>query len=201
MKTFWLLCCIPVVSLPVAASNPSMAEKEKTWWEKREQRPDIYYPHEAHREVMEREGDPCLLCHPFGKIESTDTAQVKRLTVIANEPLAAICHECHMERQSASWRCALCHPEPAAVWPESHDFDYRRNHAGDARFDEGACRTCHLDLGFCTDCHFGRDGSRFRGHALGYRVLHAIEARMAPADCGRCHDARYCSDCHRREGR
>jgi len=177
------------------------AEEARRWWEERAQRPDIYYPHEAHREVMEQEGDPCLLCHPFSKNAVSDPERVKRLTVIANEPLAAICHECHMERQSASWRCDLCHPDPTAVWPESHDLDYRRNHAEDARLDEAGCAACHLDLGFCTDCHFRRDASRHVNHPLGYRMLHGIEARMDAGACGRCHDARYCRDCHREAGR
>ncbi len=197
MKMIWLLCFMLVAPVLAAAGNPPVVEKEKTWWEKREQRHDIYYPHKAHQEVMKQQGDPCLLCHPFSKNSVTDTERVTALTVIANEPLAAICHECHMNRQSASWRCDLCHPDPTAVWPESHDVDYRRNHAEDARLGGKECRTCHLDLNFCTDCHFSRDSSQFRNHALGYRTLHAMEARMAPADCGRCHNARYCSDCHR----
>ncbi len=177
------------------------AAEEKRWWEKRAERPDIYYPHEAHRAAMEQEGDPCLLCHPFGRNEVTDPERVKALTVIANEPLAAICHECHMERRSASWRCDLCHPDPTAIWPESHDFNYRRNHAEDVRLDERGCGSCHLDLDFCTDCHFGRDASRHHNHPLGYRLLHGVEARMDPVECGRCHEARYCLDCHREAGR
>ncbi len=192
-----LLSLLFVLAASVVAENPLPDEKEKTWWEKREQRSDIYYPHNAHREVMEQGGDPCLLCHPFSKNEVIDTESLKTLNTIANEPLAAICHECHMTRQSASWRCDLCHSDPATAWPDSHDFDYRQHHGEDARLDEGECRICHIDLNFCADCHFRRDSSRHQGHALGYRTLHGIEARMNPGDCGRCHNPRYCADCHR----
>ncbi|MBT4146908.1 MAG: hypothetical protein HOE45_08565, partial [Gammaproteobacteria bacterium] len=42
-------------------------KKQETWWEKRDERSDIYYPHKLHYEVMEEEGDSCLLCHAFQK--------------------------------------------------------------------------------------------------------------------------------------
>ncbi len=195
------LLCLMLASLSFVVGGSVAAEEEAPrWWEQRERRPDIYYPHEAHRAVMEQEGDPCLLCHPFSRNEEADTAWVERVTVIANEPLAAICHDCHMKRQSASWRCTLCHPDPSAIWPESHDFDYRHNHGEEARLGDAACTACHLDLGFCTDCHFRRDGSRHRGHPPGYRMTHALDARLEPASCGRCHNARYCGECHREGG-
>ena len=171
--------------------------EEKNWWEKRNQRPDLYYPHNAHMAVMEKEGDSCMLCHPFNSNSVTDLEQLKKLNVIANEPLEAICHECHVVKLTAPWRCDLCHHDSRDIWPSDHNFDYLIHHGEDARLDEGECRQCHIDVAFCTDCHFRRDPLQRRAHTLGYRATHGIEARMNAAYCSRCHNARYCSDCHR----
>ena len=40
-------------------------EDDNKWWKIREKRTDIYYPHNAHMDVMEQEGDSCMLCHPY----------------------------------------------------------------------------------------------------------------------------------------
>ena len=66
--------------------------------------------------------------------------------------------------------------------------------------DEQACRSCHLDLNYCVDCHFRRDSMARRVHGLGYRLSHGLEARLDAAGCGRCHNASYCFDCHRESG-
>ena len=49
---------------PLASSLPveKKSDKEKRWWEKRKEQLEIYYPHEAHMEVMKKNGDPCLIC-------------------------------------------------------------------------------------------------------------------------------------------
>jgi len=172
-------------------------EKKETWWEKRNKRPDLYYPHNLHMDVMEKEGDSCFLCHPFTANKITDLEQLKKLTVIANEPLEAICHECHVVKLTAPWRCELCHSSPDTIWPNDHNFDYLTHHGEDARQDEGQCRQCHIDISFCSDCHFRRDPIQRRVHTLGYRTAHGIDARMNTASCSRCHNAHYCSDCHR----
>ncbi|MCF6257004.1 MAG: hypothetical protein L3J98_11015 [Gammaproteobacteria bacterium] len=172
-------------------------EKKETWWEKRNKRPDLYYPHNVHMDVMEKEGDSCLLCHPFTANKITDLEQLKKLTVIANEPLEAICHECHVVKLTAPWRCELCHSSPDTIWPNDHNFNYLTHHGEDARQDEGKCRQCHIDISFCSDCHFRRDPIQRRVHTLGYRTAHGIDARMNTASCSRCHNAHYCSDCHR----
>jgi hypothetical protein len=31
---------------------------------------------------------------------------------------------------------------------------------------------------------------------LGYITLHGMEVRAMPGNCGRCHDSRYCDNCH-----
>lgn len=201
---FTLLLAMLVMPLSFAADGTSSTgmdkagqKKEKSWWERREQRRDIYYPHKLHIEAMEKGSDPCLRCHPFNSNNVTDVKQLKTLNVIANEPLKAICHECHTVKLTAPWRCNLCHTDPAAIWPDDHNFDYLSHHAEDARLDDAKCRQCHIDLSFCSDCHFRRDPSQRRVHAMAYRNSHGIDARLQAANCSRCHTARYCSDCHR----
>lgn len=186
------------IDLPAAKKTEKkmLQAKEKTWWEQRNKRPDLYYPHNVHMAVMEKEGDSCFLCHPFNKNKITDLEQLKKLNIIANEPLEAICHECHVVKLTAPWHCELCHPDSRTIWPNDHNFNYIAHHSEDARLNESECRQCHIDTSFCTDCHFRRDPLR-RVHTLGYRTTHGIEARVNTASCGRCHNAHYCSDCHR----
>lgn len=201
-RVFLLTFCLAVfASFSIAAEiddSPAGGKTvEKNWWQKRNERPDIFYPHNAHMAVMEKEGDPCLLCHSFSKTELTKPEQIVSLTRISNEPLKAICHECHLDRQKAPSRCELCHTDITAVIPSSHDFDYVANHGEDARLDNGRCGECHVDASFCTDCHFRRDNSQRHVHKLGYRSMHGIDARINTYSCGRCHNASYCADCHR----
>jgi len=171
-------------------------DEDKKWWTLREKRSDIYYPHNAHLEVMEQEGDSCLLCHSFTKSDVADAKKLKQVTLIANEALKPICHSCHVEEKRAPWRCDLCHDNKEKIWPADHRSDYKNHHGEIARQNEKNCETCHLDMNFCTDCHMRRDTSGQGYHPLGYRTLHGLESRMDPARCGRCHNELYCSDCH-----
>ncbi|WP_456403950.1 hypothetical protein [Thiolapillus sp.] len=190
-----LLLCL---SVPLVAQDQG---EEKRWWEKRsEQKPDLYFPHKAHDEVMKTSGVTCLACHPFNPIEETDPGKAAEMAVVANEPLKAICHSCHVEDRSAPAECSLCHPDPKKIWPRDHDFDYVRLHGPDAARDEKACPACHLDLNYCIDCHFRRDANTQRNHGPGYRLSHGLEARMDPRQCGSCHKPSYCFDCHREIG-
>lgn len=205
-----LLLLLSLFTLPVAAEQVTLEKEvtgdpkeEKSWWQKRDERSDIYYPHKAHFDAMEKEGDSCLLCHPFNKNSVADLEQFKKLNVISNEPLEAICHECHVSKLSAPSRCELCHDDPKKIWPSDHDLDYVTHHGEDARLDSSRpedkqCSSCHIDQSFCSDCHFRRDKIQRRIHGLGYRASHGIEARMNAASCSRCHNISYCSDCHRK---
>jgi hypothetical protein len=171
-------------------------EKDKKWWKLREKRTDIYYPHNAHMQVMEEEGDSCLLCHPYTSNQIKTLPNLKELTVIANEALKPICHSCHVDEMRGPWRCDLCHDNKEKIWPIDHRSDYVNHHAEIAKQNRQWCTECHLDMNFCTDCHLRRDTSGQGYHPLGYRTLHGLEARFDPARCGRCHNEVYCSDCH-----
>ncbi|MBL7004651.1 MAG: hypothetical protein ISR69_11595, partial [Gammaproteobacteria bacterium] len=144
------------------ASDTGVTEKEKSWWQQRHDRKDIFYPHKAHFAVMEKEGDSCLLCHSFNRNKVVNPKLLRSITTISNEPLEAICHDCHVNKQKAPFKCELCHNDPTTIWPSNHDFDYINHHGEDSRLDDGECQTCHLDVSFCTDCHFKRDRTQRR---------------------------------------
>jgi hypothetical protein len=191
---FWVIVLAPGAG---AGDLPEVV-KDPKWWEKREKRTDIYYPHNAHMEVMEEEGDSCMLCHSFAPNAMADESKLKPLTTIANEPLKAVCHDCHVTERRGPWRCNLCHDDKTKIWPEDHRFGYIDHHGEAARRDEAACKECHLDLAYCTNCHFRRDVMGTGRHPLGYRTLHGLEARRDTLDCGRCHDQIWCEICHAR---
>jgi len=186
-------------------NTESLTRPEKKWWEKRIDNKDIYYPHQVHMQTMDKEGDSCMLCHTFAPNNAANKVinekHLKQLTTIANEPLEAICHDCHMDDVRAPWRCNICHTDKTTIWPDDHNYDYIHQHNEDARLNENQCRTCHLDIAFCSDCHFRRTGGGVSGgseyHPMGYQSRHGIDARMMPSQCGRCHNSFYCTDCHR----
>ena len=185
-----------VVANPIQAEPVITGEKPDTWWQKRDVRSDIYYPHKVHYETMETEGDSCLLCHAFQKNDEHDEKKRQPLNVIANEPLEAICHDCHLTDLRGPWRCDVCHDDPKKIWPADHNSGYIDNHAEDSRQGTAICETCHLDRKFCTDCHFRRDTLNRSYHPLNYINRHGLEARMMPAQCSECHNSFYCRDCH-----
>lgn len=198
---------VPVILLSLLllfsaqADNNSVPDtgtlKEKTWWQKRQYGDNIFYPHKVHMKLMEDGGDACMLCHPFSPNKIRDEKILQQLRDINNEPLKAICHDCHVEKRLAPSECRLCHLEPSSIWPPSHNYDYKKVHGEDAWADQNNCRECHKSLSFCTDCHFKRDFTGASTHPPAYKSLHGLDARMAPAECGKCHQASYCSDCHR----
>lgn len=200
-KTCWQLSVI--ISLSALVCFVTLAgegvSKEDKWWQKRAVGQEIHYPHNIHMEAMNKEGDSCLLCHSFNQNSRVDEKQLAALETIANEPLKAICHDCHLDDLRAPWRCDLCHLNPKTIWPNDHDFNYLTRHGEDARHDEKSCRTCHVAISFCTDCHFRRGRVGENHHELGYQSRHGIDARMMPSNCGRCHSGLFCSDCHRRK--
>ena len=105
----FVLIAVFAFSVTVLNSNPlqSKTEKEQRWTEKREKRkPDIYFPHNVHLEALKKEGDVCALCHSFQKTSETNLELIKDLTVVINEPLKAMCHDCHVVEQRAPWRSA-----------------------------------------------------------------------------------------------
>lgn len=192
----WLGLGRIIVTLAIFTGSVLGAEA-KNWWQKRNAQTDLFYPHRAHFSVMDKMGDPCLMCHSFAKNDVHNPGQHQRLNEIANEALEAICHSCHVERQSAPSRCSVCHGDVRKIWPDDHNYDYVHSHATSSQLDADACKSCHLSNGFCADCHFARKVTKRAVHALGFVGIHGFEARFDPASCAACHEQRYCRDCHR----
>ncbi len=180
---------------------PVQSVTNKSWWQKRHQRKDIYFPHNAHMAVMQQRGDLCMACHPFTGTPKASLSQQQQLTQLANEPLEAICHECHVVERSAPLDCKVCHNDINKVRPKDHGLilgkSYIQHHATAARQNESNCRRCHIQMSFCTDCHFRHNTTQGKKHHLGYRNQHGLDARLDAASCGRCHNTSYCRDCHR----
>jgi hypothetical protein len=193
---FLLLVMMVILSCHLFASEEKQNEEQETWWEKRHQRPDIYFPHNAHMDVMSQSADVCMACHPFSSNIITNLEQLESVQVIYNEPLEAICHSCHLEARSAPMACQVCHVDGKTIRPSDHKGDYTWFHTETARSDEKSCLKCHVDLNFCTDCHFRRNPSRQVMHPLGYRDRHGIEARINASSCAACHQPGYCRNCH-----
>lgn len=101
--------------------------------------------------------------------------------------------------------CAKCH-KGSGVAP-THGTDQVREHGFLARRAGKNCVDCHKQQ-FCLDCHKGGginadlDVSNYRtnyipkSHRTDFREIHPIKALDNPQTCYKCHDVRYCSECH-----
>lgn len=101
--------------------------------------------------------------------------------------------------------CAECHMG-SGVAP-THGADQMREHVSIARREGGNCVDCHKQQ-FCLDCHTGGgidpnlNVSNYRGnyvpntHRTSFREIHPLKALDNPQTCIRCHDSKFCSDCH-----
>lgn len=113
--------------------------------------------------------------------------------------------------------CNECHK--AQGIPLSHDNDWAGKHhqntdwmgehrtlAGKAG---GNCADCHTQA-FCSDCHTGggidvdlrkvtfKRNYMPKNHRSDFISIHPIKAKDSPQTCTRCHNQRYCTDCHAR---
>ncbi|HTG00572.1 MAG TPA: hypothetical protein VK654_08300, partial [Nitrospirota bacterium] len=101
--------------------------------------------------------------------------------------------------------CADCH-KGSGVAP-THGSDLIREHGSIARRNGRNCTDCHTQQ-FCLDCHKGggiaadlRTDNYRRDyvpntHRTDFREIHPLKVLDNPQTCYRCHDARFCSDCH-----
>jgi len=103
--------------------------------------------------------------------------------------------------------CNECH-KAEGVAP-NHDSDWVRGHRVLASKATKNCEQCHAQK-FCLDCHsgggtgddlavenFGRD-YKPKSHRSDWIDIHAIKAADNPQSCQRCHDVKYCDQCHSR---
>jgi hypothetical protein len=101
--------------------------------------------------------------------------------------------------------CADCH-KGSGVAP-THGSDQMREHSFLARRANKNCVDCH-DQQFCLDCHKGGgiaadlSISNYitsyvpKNHRTDFREIHPIKVLDNPQSCYKCHDVRYCSECH-----
>ena len=101
--------------------------------------------------------------------------------------------------------CNDCH-KAEGIAP-NHDSDWVRGHRVLASKATKNCDQCHAQK-FCLDCHsgggtgddlatenFGRD-YKPKSHRSDWIDIHAIKAADNPQNCQRCHDVKYCEQCH-----
>lgn len=101
--------------------------------------------------------------------------------------------------------CNDCH-KAEGVAP-NHDSDWVRGHRVLASQAVKNCDQCH-DQKFCLDCHSGggsgddlaQENSRRdfkpKSHRSDWIDIHSIKSADNPQSCRRCHDQRYCNECH-----
>jgi hypothetical protein len=103
--------------------------------------------------------------------------------------------------------CNDCH-KGEGVAP-NHGMDWLREHRTMAGLAGKNCEQCHKQS-FCLDCHSGggidasleKDAARLnyipKSHRSDFMNLHPIKALDNPQSCKRCHDQKYCNECHSR---
>jgi hypothetical protein len=110
-------------------------------------------------------------------------------------------------RETKIAECNACH-KAEGIAP-NHDSDWVRSHRSVAGKSGSNCAQCH-DQSYCLDCHkggginadlsaetAGRDFAP-RSHRSDFITLHSLKAQDNPQTCYRCHDQKYCSQCHDR---
>ena len=103
--------------------------------------------------------------------------------------------------------CNSCH-KASGVAP-NHDSDWLRGHrllAGNAMAN---CAACHSQA-YCLDCHQGggidadlktmnyKKDYVPKSHRTDWLEIHPLKSLDNPQSCLRCHDQKYCSQCHSR---
>jgi len=91
---------------------------------------------------------------------------------------------------------------------DNHGPTFLQEHRKLAQKSSANCAACH-EQSFCLDCHTGgnletdaKKGLSRRGepmpytHEPDYVSIHALKARDDPQTCNRCHEPKFCSDCH-----
>lgn len=103
--------------------------------------------------------------------------------------------------------CNDCHKGEGVAL--NHDADWVRQHRSIASKAGSNCAQCHTQA-YCLDCHqggginadltranFGQDYIP-RSHRSDFVQLHPLKSLDNPQSCYRCHDQRFCNECHSR---
>ncbi len=101
--------------------------------------------------------------------------------------------------------CNSCHKDEGVA--PNHDADWARGHRLPANAGQKNCADCH-DQSFCLDCHSGggidtklstknyRADYTPKSHRSDFLIIHPLKALDNPQTCTRCHDQKYCTQCH-----
>jgi hypothetical protein len=109
-------------------------------------------------------------------------------------------------KNSKLGECQDCHSGSGVM--SNHGAFYMKEHRLLAQRAGNNCADCHQQS-FCLDCHKGggiepdltrslsRRGEYMpRSHRSDFISIHSIKAADNPQNCYRCHESRFCSDCH-----
>lgn len=142
-------------------------------------------------------------------ILATAASLAAGLALLGAGPARSLAREDHRIYKGMPIReCRECHlgsgvqPNHAGGWNAGHRLLATKTDAN--------CSECH-DQPFCAECHFGGGvdaglhvsttrGPDYkpRSHRSAWGEIHPIGAFDAPDSCVRCHDPKYCADCHGR---
>lgn len=136
------------------------------------------FKHDAHLTMA---GDPpCVTCH---------TADAQGI-----QPDSKVCLECHDQAFVDGVNL------PGLV---THGVTWSLTHRGAAVAKTIDCSACH-EQDFCLDCHkagradeMGKLGNTMNNvHRSEFSVSHPIAARTNPQLCNKCHESKFCVECH-----
>ena len=175
------------------------------WNAERPQKTKDVFSHDTHKEVFEKEGFGCFVCHTSG-IEMGEELEEEEMIKISEGaffPGKETCHFCHFNPEAGNVApddCGICHFNMREIQPANHNFDWIAKHDVYSKADAENCENCHSPR-FCEDCHKRRDLPTRRFHDRNFRFVHPIEARADPSSCGNCHELRsFCEKCHEEGG-
>ena len=167
--------------------------------------------------------EPCLKCHPPGKLPGEVTYHLLRHThrkhvergaqctqchanvvhggkaPFKNTPTMAACLRCHDDKTAPN-RCGLCHLKLGEIRPALYNPVWVDRHKENlAAIGQDACRRCHAEE-FCRSCHAI---ARPPSHTGSWLVAHQQKTPQERKACLQCHPARgtrveadFCTECH-----
>ena len=182
--------------------------EECNGWQKSEPAP-LRFSHQTHAKRQPDAMKDCASCHGAA---ATATSNATRTQLMPHHKECAACHK----KDISLGRCDLCHDrldlyDMVANDYFSHPPGFMARHGLEASAAESNCTLCH-EQSYCADCHnrnstirpslkYPDKVDRTFMHSGDWLSKHAIQSRVSPASCQKCHGVSYCSACHNRTGR
>jgi hypothetical protein len=132
------------------------------------------------------------------------------LFLVGGAPVAQAATDHKDFKNSKAEDCRDCHASSGVI--DSHSSPtFAKEHRLLAQKATSNCGDCHKPS-YCLDCHsggnidvdlektFSRRGEYMpKTHAADFISTHPVQAASDPTSCNRCHQAKFCSDCHTRQ--